>query len=153
MILTYIVVNCVAWCIVQLSIAAVVTRMEPPHFATDGLLPSIGKWEIVFYRRWLGIRRWKRELPDGALSAGGRFSKRSLATRNPVDLRQLAVETRRGETAHWLMLACFPVFFFWNPPWARIVIALYAVAANLPCIMVQRYNRETLRRVLGRWIQ
>lgn len=147
MILIFVLANSVGWLVVQLSIAAVATRIGPPHFAADGLLPRVRSWEIVFYQRWLRIRRWKRKLPDGTSWVGG-YRKHSLATRNPADLRQLAIESRRGETAHWLMFASFPLFFLWNPPWAWIVVALYAAAANLPCIVVQRYNREAVRRML-----
>ena len=45
------------------------------------------------------------------------------------------------------MLGCLPIFFIWNPPWARWVMTVYALAANLPCILVQRYNRFTLNRI------
>ena len=44
------------------------------------------------------------------------------------------------------MLACLPLFFLWNPPWACAVMAFYAIAANMPCIAVQRYNRLVLAR-------
>jgi glycosyl-4,4'-diaponeurosporenoate acyltransferase len=29
------------------------------------------------------------------------------------------------------MLACLPVFFVWNPPWACWTMTVYAIAANL----------------------
>jgi glycosyl-4,4'-diaponeurosporenoate acyltransferase len=48
------------------------------------------------------------------------------------------------------MLACFPLFFSFNPPWARLIIALYALAANLPCILARRYNRRIAKRLLAR---
>ncbi len=63
-------------------------------------------------------------------------------------LEQFLRETRRAEVAHWLMLLCVPLFFLWNPPWARLVMVAYALAANLPCILAQRYNRIVLYRVV-----
>lgn len=148
MIVRFIAINSIGWLVVQLSIAAILTRMSSRHFRTDGLLPGVRGWEISLYRRWFRIRRWKRKLPDGSPWVGGGFRKQDLATRCPNHLHQLEIETRRGEAAHWLMLTCFPIFFLWNPPWAWLLIALYAVAANLPCILVQRYNREVVRRML-----
>jgi glycosyl-4,4'-diaponeurosporenoate acyltransferase len=148
-ILLLIAVNTIAWLVLQLSIAAAATRMNPRPFARDHRLYRVRSWEPGFYSRWLLIRRWKHMLPDGAPWVGGSFRKQRLLRRDPAYLRQFALETRRGEAAHWAMLACFPIFFLWNPRWAWIVMALYAVAANLPCILVQRYNRATVARLLS----
>lgn len=149
-ILTLIAVNTFGWLILQVSIAAAATHMDSRHFVNDNLLYRTYAWEIDFYRKWFRIRRWKGLLPDGAPWVGGAFRKKRLQGRNPTYLRQFALEARRGEAAHWLMLACFPLFFLWNPPWACIVIAAYAIAANLPCIVVQRYNRQMVQRLLSR---
>jgi glycosyl-4,4'-diaponeurosporenoate acyltransferase len=100
------------------------------------------------YERWAAIRRWKHRLPDGATWFRGGVAKRHLSSRDPAALRRFAAETRRGEACHWAVLALVPVFFLWNPPWADAVIAAYALAANLPCILAQRYNRLRLRRCL-----
>jgi len=57
-------------------------------------------------------------------------------------------ETWRGELVHWLALLAAPLFCLWNPWWAVLVNATYAVAANIPCILVQRYNRARFQRLL-----
>jgi glycosyl-4,4'-diaponeurosporenoate acyltransferase len=101
---------------------------------------------IWLYRDWMGVRRWKSRLPDGAPWLGG-FAKKRLFARDTEYLRHFVLETRRAEVAHWCMLGCLPVFFLWNPPWACGVMSAYAVAANLPCILTQRYNRLALHRV------
>ena len=36
------------------------------------------------------------------------------------------------------------------PWWLGIAMAGYAVVANVPCILVQRYNRARLERMLTR---
>lgn len=147
MILTLI--NSLGWLILQLSIAAIATRMPSAYFARDNRLYRTHPAEIAFYRSYLQIRRWKRRLPDGASWTGGTFPKKRLEGRDPAYLHSLILETRRGEAAHWLMFACFPLFFPFNPPWARVVIVLYAIAANLPCILTQRYNRAAAERILA----
>ena len=63
-------------------------------------------------------------------------------------LAQFLLETRRAELAHWCMLCCLPLFFLWNPPWACLVMTAYALAANLPCILAQRYNRIAIDRAV-----
>lgn len=104
-----------------------------------------------FYEDRLRIKRWKDHLPEaGALFTGG-FSKRALRARDPEALTRFVVETRRAEWAHWLIMAITPVFLLWSWPWVELVMVLYALAANAPCLLVQRYNRARLQVLLARW--
>jgi glycosyl-4,4'-diaponeurosporenoate acyltransferase len=143
-------VNVASWPVLQLTIAWGFTKMSPQRFAKDYPIYRVQAGEIDLYRRWLLIRRWKRLLPDGAVWVGGDFSRQVARVYDIGSLQRLSMETRRAEVAHWLMLACLPIYFIWNPHWAWGVMALYAMAANLPCIFVQRYNREIVRRLLLR---
>jgi glycosyl-4,4'-diaponeurosporenoate acyltransferase len=43
-----------------------------------------------------------------------------------------------------------PIFALWNPAALMAAMVAYAVVANLPCLVVQRYNRGRLLRVLAR---
>ena len=76
------------------------------------------------------------------------LQRRKSAAAIHAYLAQFLLETRRAEWAHWCMLGCLPIFFLWNPPWACLVMTAYALAANLPCILAQRYNRIVLDRVV-----
>jgi glycosyl-4,4'-diaponeurosporenoate acyltransferase len=38
----------------------------------------------------------------------------------------------------------------WNPWWLGLAMVGYALAANLPCLLTQRYNRARLMRMLAR---
>ena len=49
-----------------------------------------------------------------------------------------------------LMLVCTAVFFLWNPWWGDLIIVAYALAANLPCILAQRYNRARFQKLLAK---
>jgi glycosyl-4,4'-diaponeurosporenoate acyltransferase len=131
-----------------MAVAYFALRIPQRIFAHDTWFTAQRPWELDgrLYRDWLAIRKWKALLPDGAPWLGG-FSKKRVQQRNSAYLAQFLIETRRAEIAHWCMLACLPIFFLWNPPWARWVMAAYALAANLPCILVQRYNRSTLQRI------
>jgi glycosyl-4,4'-diaponeurosporenoate acyltransferase len=98
----------------------------------------------------LGIRRWKDRLPEaGAVFRGG-ISKRRLHGRGQAALRTLLVESRRAELVHWLVPLATPVFALWNPPHLLAAMAAYAVGANVPCLLVLRYNRCRLERILAR---
>jgi len=140
--------NVLGWPIVQIAIGFIVLRVPPQIFASDTWLTAPRKWEQdgAAYRDWFAIRKWKSLLPDGAPWLGG-VAKKNLLSRDPVRIGQFLIETRRAEIAHWLMLSCLPIFLIWNPPWARWVMVIYALAANLPCILAQRYNRLILSRI------
>ena len=43
-----------------------------------------------------------------------------------------------------------PVFLVWNDPWVLAPMTLYAVVANGPCLVVQRYNRARALSALRR---
>ncbi len=141
--------NLLGWPLIHIAVAFVVLRLPAQLFARDNQLTALHRWELdgLLYRDWMGIRRWKSLLPDGAPWLGG-FRKKDLNRRDPFYLAQFLIETRRAEVAHWCMVCCLPIFFLWNPPWARLVMAAYALAANLPCILAQRYNRIVLRRLI-----
>ncbi|WP_348266096.1 hypothetical protein P8936_09195 [Edaphobacter paludis] len=140
--------NLLGWPVIHLAIGFVVLRIPPHIFARDTWLTTRRPWEQDghLYRDRFAIRKWKFLLPDAAPWLGG-FAKRELRERNSAYLAQFLIETRRAEIAHWCMLGCLPLFFIWNPPWARWVMTAYALAANLPCILVQRYNRFALDRI------
>jgi glycosyl-4,4'-diaponeurosporenoate acyltransferase len=98
----------------------------------------------------LGIRRWKDRLPEaGALFEGG-MSKRRLSGRDEAGLERFAAETRRAEYGHWAAMACGPLFVLWNPPAVAAAMVVYAVGVNSPFLMIQRYNRERIGRLLAR---
>jgi glycosyl-4,4'-diaponeurosporenoate acyltransferase len=125
-------------------------RRSATAFSADSWLYRRREFERGgrLYER-LGIKRWKDRLPEaGALFAGG-FSKRSVRTRDREVLERFVIETRRAEWTHWTIMLMTPAFVVWNPWWVEIAMVVYALAANLPCLLVQRYNRARLARLLG----
>ncbi len=112
---------------------------KPWHWERDGTI----------YPRVFRTRRWVGYVPDGAWLLGHHgFPKKRLAATNAAYYWTFARETCRAEVTHWLIAACAPLFFLWNPPTVGVLMILYALGENLPIIMVQRYNRARLLRVL-----
>jgi glycosyl-4,4'-diaponeurosporenoate acyltransferase len=143
-----VVLNVAGWPIIQIGLAWGFTQMPQAWFQP----PRPRAWERNgrVYERMLGIKLWKGLLPDGARWFGGGFAKGKLVSKNPDYLRSFERETWRGELCHWAALCCAPVFFLWNPWWADWIMLAYAGLANLPCILVQRYNRARFLRALAR---
>lgn len=96
-----------------------------------------------------GIRVWKRWIPDAGGTLPGGVRKASLVRRDPESLRRLVLETRRAELVHWLLLPGGLLTALWLPPLAVAVNVLFALAFNLPCLLLQRWNRARLLRCIG----
>ena len=144
--------NIAAWLAIQLGLAWGLTFIDGNRLNPRGQLATLWRWECSgrFYEKYLAIKHWKDWLPDGASWFKGGFAKAKLRAHTPEFLEQFFRETWRGELTHWLALLAVPLFAIWNPPWAVGANALYALAANLPCIVVQRYNRSRFLRVVER---
>lgn len=135
-----------------LTISYAIIRMPDQWFARDRgavkLFPfeQGGKW----HEQALMIRSWKEWLPDGGAWLRGGFSKKRLHEKSFDYYEQFVRETRRGEWAHWSMLIAMPAFAIWNTGWSILILFLYALMANLPCIALQRYNRVRFLRLMSR---
>ena len=119
-------------------------------------LPPIRPFEERLYQR-LGIRTFKRYVPTG----GDRVSERirwhpirdSPAGELEASLRSYEGRTRWAESVHWItaiiMLAPTAALAMGRHWFAWIAIMLN-VAVNVPAIMLQRYNRSRIQRLLRR---
>ncbi len=142
-----VVLNVAGWPFIQLGLAWLFIRLPLAWFRPGEPF----KWEQDgrIYDRLFGIKRWKERLPDGAAWFAGGFSKANLSARRPDYLQRFAAETWRGELCHWMALGFVPLFFLWNPWWGDLIMVAYALAANGPCILAQRYNRARFSRLAG----
>jgi len=140
--------NLLGWPLIQLAASFIMLQLPAERFARETWLTAPRHWESNgrIYRKFLRIQKWKSMLPDGARWLGG-FAKGSFKQLDAAYIERFLLETRRAEWTHWCVLCCFPAFLPWNPTWARMVMVAYALAANLPCILAQRYNRIALGRI------
>ena len=139
--------NALGWPVIQLGLAWAFTRIPTAWFNPG----PAHAWEKggQFYERVFAIKWWKDWMPDGARWFTGGFAKGTLNAKEPEYLARFIRETWRGEPCHWLALCFVPPFLLWNPWWGDLIIIAYALAANLPCILVQRYNRLRLARLMA----
>ncbi len=105
---------------------------------------------LRLYEQRLAIRRWKAFLPDAGNALPGGVSKASLARRDPASLERLRLETRRAELVHWALWPAWIVTALWLPPIGVLINLLFATLFNLPCLLMQRYNRLRLERAILR---
>lgn len=150
-----IVVNILAWLIIHIGIAWLGTQLPENYFDPNRWPYFSQKWESngVVYESFFAIRIWKDLLPDGAAMFKGGFRKKNLLGWDPEYLERFEKETCRGEAVHWIVFAFSLLFFLWNPWWVGIIMVLYGIIANIPCIVAQRYNRIKLARIRNRLLK
>lgn len=146
-----IVVDVIAWGVLHTATGYAAHRLDDIRLSRDGRLLRQRRFETgQWYRRRLRINRWKDRLPDaGDLFRGG-ISKRHLPAYDAAGLQLFVRETRRAELAHWWAMLCGPLFVLWNPPLAAVLLVGYGVVANLPFILIQRYNRFRTQALVER---
>ena len=97
------------------------------------------------------VKGWKQLLPDGgALWKKRGYKKKHLQDFSEENLERFLVEACRGELTHWLSILSFWVFGLFLPASSTWAMLIYALIANLPCIIAQRYNRPRFQRLLER---
>ena len=136
------------WLVIQLC-AAAVGRLIPDRFLKGSLFERCPFETERFYRKYFKVHLWKKLLPDGAAITKGGFRKKCLASPNSAYLSNFITESKRAEVVHWAAMFPFWVFGFWSPPIVIPFMLLYALAANMPCIIAQRYNRPRLEICLS----
>jgi len=140
-----------AWGVISIVAGWRGRTLEPAALARDRAVLRLAPFERTgggaWYRHRLRIHRWKDRLPDAGPLFGGQ-SKRHLPGRSAgsrtARLGSFSLECRRAELVHWWILGSTPLFALWNSPGLFAAMVVYAVALNVPCIAVLRYNRVRL---------
>lgn len=147
-----ILMNIIAWYVFHMSISLIARNIPNQFFEKNQKCFRTRKWEKAgtIWQKLFRVRSWKPYLPDGTKITNKGFDKTHLKHFDQAGLQQFVLETRRGEFAHWLMIPPALLFFLWNPPWAGWIMVTYAFVANFPFIIVQRYNRPRLERLVQR---
>ena len=140
------------WLIIHMGVSYLMTHIPLSSFDTGFWLYKQRKWEKngKIYVRTFRLKKWKKKLPDGAALFKKGFQKKHLKGIDDIYLDNFIRETCRAELTHLIMFLLSPVFFIWNIWWVGIVMIIYAILVNLPCIIIQRYNRIRLKRVYSK---
>ncbi len=143
-------VNCIVYTLLVVVRAWVDVVLPERFFRPERWWFRTRDWERdgEVYRGLLRIDRWKDRLP--ALDTWHRFSKKRLSDANHSYLRRFVIETCRAESNHVRAVASVVLMRVWTPLDLWLTCLVIAVAGNLPFILIQRYNRPRLQRILGR---
>ncbi|MEC5127909.1 hypothetical protein VSU19_14180 [Verrucomicrobiales bacterium BCK34] len=135
---------------IHLGISWFYVRLDRNRFDPGSALYRERAWENQgrLYEKVFRIRKWKHLLPDAAPWFDG-FAKGKLNKRDPGYIRDFIAETCRSESAHYAQIPGILLTLIWNPwPVAAVVMIIYAILSNLPCILLQRFTRIRMRKLL-----
>ena len=144
-----ILVDIFVWFVLHMGISIALLKVPLSFFEKNNSLFYSYSWEKngIFWQTHFHVRSWKDRLPDGATLFKLGFKKKNLTEANDSYFNKFILESKRAELNHWLLLLPAPFFFLWNPPWAGWLIICYALIANCPFIIIQRYNRPRLEKI------
>ena len=146
-------------CARYLTLASVVSffvgRLLPRQWPD----PYCGLWRSFSFEQEgriyekLGIRRWQKKVPDMSRILPRMIPPKRLEGRDLRHLPEMIRETCVAELIHLLLcLSGLYCLHIWPGVGGAFVAALFALG-NLPFILVQRYNRPRLKRLLRRRAQ
>jgi glycosyl-4,4'-diaponeurosporenoate acyltransferase len=125
-----------------------------PRWPDRWLTRNRGPMRLSFPRREstfraLGVTWLARRLPEFGAIFGGQ-SKATIPGRDTESLQRYLIEVRRAEWVHLVSLITFVPLAFFNPWWLTLVFAVITIAGNTPFLLILRYNRLRLTRLLDR---
>lgn len=147
--LVTIVIDILVWGILQLSIARLSLEFKD-KFLSNNRIFKVLKFEKdgEFYNQYFRIKLWKDKLPDGSKILKNSFSKQSFNAKDLDYLNKFLIEINRAEISHWLQILPAPLFFLFNVEWVGYFMIGYALIANIPFILAQRYNRARVIKII-----
>lgn len=142
----------ILWPIFQ-ALGAYVSHKIPDRFLSYSLfLYRAHRWEKngEIYKQIFKVDKWKTYLPESSSLIKGSYNKKKIDNFSKDSLDKFLLESCRAEMTHWLGILPFWIFGLFTP--ARVVgyMFIYAMAVNLPCIIVQRYNRPRIIKLLAK---
>ncbi len=140
------------WPTIQISVAIISRTLPDRFFKNDNFIFKSYLFEQngKLYERYFKIKRWKKFLPDGSAITGVGVKKKHLYDKSQKGLELFIIESCRAEFLHLASIPPFIIFGLFCPPYVVLLMLLYALAVNLPCILAQRYNRPRIIKFLER---
>ena len=98
----------------------------------------------------IGIRNWQNKAPDISRLLPWIVPRKQITGKPDADmLKRMINETCVAELTHFLLcLAGAVLLRIWPGPGGAVLFAAYVLLGNIPFILIQRYNRPRLQKLL-----
>lgn len=145
-------INLLIFIMISISMTLVCEKMPVKIYYYRKWLFRERKWENGghIYEHLFGVKRWKSFMPDISDFIKWRFNKKHLEQSGSEYLSVFIVESCKSEFTHWMIIMSTLFFHLWNNMTTTVFFFIMALILNLPYIIIQRYNRPRLLRLLRR---
>lgn len=145
-----IILDILSWIIFHLSIGYWSSKISIEKFDPDRWYYRSHPWEKngEIYQKLFRVKDWKRYIPSGAAVYKGAYEIKHLGETTIENLRLWIKESCRSEFCHIMMILPGFSFFLWNDIATGWWMVAYAFANNLVPIIMQRYNRPRVQKLL-----
>ena len=146
--------NCI-FCFAYAAILGVLSfflgRLLPKRWLRPEKFPfRTYAWEEKLWKT-LQIRKWQSKVPDMSRLFKKLMPEKKLTRQTAQDLPLMIEETCVAELTHGLLcLAGLALLKIWPGAGGTILCVIYIVFGNLPFLLIQRYNRPRLQKLLAR---
>lgn len=125
-------------------------RMVPKCWFDAGRWPwRCRAWEQKLWKL-LRIRQWQAKVPDMSRLFPHLMPAKKLTHETFADLPRMLQETCVAEGTHALLcLAGLYMLRLWPGMGGVVLTAAYILLGNIPFLLIQRYNRPRLQRLLA----
>jgi glycosyl-4,4'-diaponeurosporenoate acyltransferase len=141
----------IVWPIIQSGCALLMLNLPKRLFHPDHWVYRSHAFEKEgeLYQTLFKVKSWKHLLPDGgAVWRKKGYQKKHLEDYRDENLEKFLVESCRGEATHIGPILLFWIFFLFTPFYVGWMMLVYSLIVNMPCIIVQRYNRPRIKHLL-----
>ena len=142
--------HCALYLAITGIIAFLVGRIVPKSWFQEDRFPYRSyPGEQKLYRA-LRVKKWQSKVPDMSRIFPALMPAKKLTADTFANLQGMIQETCVAEMIHSLLLltglACLAI---WPGAGGIILTLVYILLGNLPFIMIQRYNRPRLQKLLA----
>jgi glycosyl-4,4'-diaponeurosporenoate acyltransferase len=143
-------VNLLIFILYSVGITYFSTKIPASAFTRNQWLFKVRKWERdgQIYQRLLNVKRWKGSLPELSDFIKSVFPKKQIKEYSQKYFQAYFAESCRSELTHWCIILSTFLFLFWCDFKTYALIALIAVILNLPYVIIQRYNRPRIMKII-----
>ena len=125
-------------------------RIVPKRWFRGDRFPfRVQPWEQKLYQK-LRVKQWQNLLPDMSRIFPALMPAKKMTQQTLQDLPRMIEETCVAEAVHTLLsltgLACL---WLWPGGWGIALTVLYILLGNVSFIIIQRYNRPRLEKLLA----
>ncbi|HKK96501.1 MAG TPA: hypothetical protein VJ916_09350 [Anaerovoracaceae bacterium] len=145
-------ISFILWPTFQFIASRIANKLPISFYNDNNVLFKTKKWEKggSFYQTYFRIKSWKEYMPDSSFFNKNKYAKKRITDFSDENLYRFLIESRKAELVHILSVLPFWVWIIISRVEVMLLMLLYALIANIPCIIIQRYNRPRIKEYLNR---